>query len=109
MPPKPFTSPVDTYLSAANASEESKQQERAASPGKKTRQPKAAGAAVRPKSKLEKKKESLPPPAPVVEYGLFRCQVCDYRVSILPGSARPTGGWRCPVDFATLVLVSANY
>jgi len=110
---KPFVSPHDVYVSAANSSEEAKSLEKKAKPAKTARTRKTPllhGEAKSSKSKTrarpEKDRAPTPPPA---EFGVFRCQVCDYRITILPGSAKPPGGWRCPVDFASLILISANY
>ncbi|MBX3167560.1 MAG: hypothetical protein KF760_09110 [Candidatus Eremiobacteraeota bacterium] len=110
---KPFISPLDVYVSAANASEEAKSLERKGKPDKPARTRKAPllspeAKSSKSKSKTRPDKETAPTPPPA-EFGIFRCQVCDYRVTILPGSAKPPGGWRCPIDFASLILVSANY
>ncbi len=108
---KPLVSPVEVYVSAANASEETKSKEGKSRPAARSRKSVSAPtvekkAKVKAKSRQEKESAAS---VPVMEFGVFRCQVCDYRLTVLPGSAKPLGGWRCPIDFASLIFVSASY
>lgn len=107
MPAKPFISPVDVHLSAANAPSES------SSSDQKTSKPKPPKAKTeRPKTKTKAKtKAKVAPVAEFVqpEFGTYRCQVCDFKMTVLPGVAKPEGGWRCPVDFSKLLWSSPSY
>lgn len=102
---KPFVSSQDVYVSAANASEESKAVARKAKGASRTR--KVVGEALARPKKVKAAKEVAAAPV-IADFGLFRCQVCDYRMTVLPGSAKPQGGWRCPVDYTGLMFVTAS-
>ena len=102
MPGKPFVSPVDVHVSAANAPSDSSDGSVSKAPPKK--KPRAGKTTKTTKKSGSKAVEASLPAL----YGTFRCLVCDYSQVVLPGSPRPQSGWRCPYDFSNLVWASAN-
>lgn len=64
--------------------------------------------ATKTKSTRTSIKAAAPPPVPTQpDFGEFRCQCCGYHKTVVIGSEKPAGGWRCPTCFVKLAWLKS--